>query len=51
MDVIRRDTSQILAIQGWRRRAKYKEWRHLLRDARAQKGLQRHRWNGIEWKY
>jgi len=39
MDVIWRDTSQILAIQGWRRRAKYKERRHLLRDTRAQKRL------------
>jgi hypothetical protein len=39
MDVVWRKISQILGIQGWRRIAKYKEWRHLLRDARAQQGL------------
>jgi len=39
-DVVQRDTSQILAIQGWQRRAEErKAWRHLLRDAKAQKGL------------
>lgn len=45
VDVIWRDRSQILGKQGWRRRTeKGEEWRRLLRDARTQKGLWRHRW-------
>jgi len=39
-DVVQRDALQLLGIRGWRRRAANRdEWRHLMREAKAQKGL------------
>jgi len=38
--VVQRDTLQLLGIRRWRRRtANRDEWRHLMREAKAQKGL------------
>ena len=43
-DVVRRDALQLLGIRGWTRRgANRDEWRRLMREAKARKGLQRHR--------
>jgi len=40
VDVVQRDVLQLLGIRGWRRRAKNRDgWRHLMREAKAQKGL------------
>jgi len=39
-DVVQRDSLQLLRIRGWRRRAANRaEWRHLMREAKARKGL------------
>jgi hypothetical protein len=39
-DVVQRDALQLLGIRGWRRRAENREeWRPLMRDAKARKGL------------
>jgi hypothetical protein len=35
-DVVQRDALRLLEIRGWRRRA---EWRRLMREAKARKGL------------
>ena len=38
--VVQRDALQLLEIRGWRRRAEnMDEWRHLMREAKARKGL------------
>ena len=39
-DVIQRDALQLLGIRRWRRRAANRdEWRHLMREAKARKGM------------
>jgi hypothetical protein len=38
-DVDHRDALQILGIRGWRRRPGGRKWRHLMWEARDQKGL------------
>jgi len=50
-DITWRDISQILGIQGQRRRVvDREEWGSLLWDARAQKGLQHHTWSKMEFE-
>ena len=39
-DVVQRDALQLLGIKGWMTRAENRdEWRRLMREAKAQKGL------------
>jgi hypothetical protein len=39
-DVVQRDALQLLGIRGWRKRAANRdEWRSLMREAKAPKGL------------
>jgi len=39
-DVVRRDALQLLGIRRWKRRAENRdEWRRLMREAKARKGL------------
>ena len=38
-DVVQRDALQLLGIRGWRKAANRNEWRHLMREAKARKGL------------
>ena len=39
-DVVQRDALQLLGLRGWRRRAgNGDEWRRLVREAKARKGL------------
>jgi len=40
VDVVQRDALQLLGIRGWKRRAANRdEWRHLMMEAKAWKGL------------
>jgi len=40
VDVVQRDAQQLLGIRGWRSKATNRdEWRCLMREAKAQKGL------------
>jgi hypothetical protein len=39
-DAVQKDALQLLGVRGWRRRAENRdEWRHVLREAKARKGL------------
>jgi hypothetical protein len=40
VDVVQKDALQLLGIKGWKRRAANRdEWRRLMREAKARKGL------------
>ena len=43
-DILQRDALQILGIQRWRWAGNTEEWECLLREVRAQMGLQHHTW-------
>jgi len=44
-DVVQREALQLLGIRGWRRRAENRdEWRCLMGETKARKGLYRHIW-------
>jgi hypothetical protein len=48
-DAVQKDSLQILGTWEWRRRGENRDQRrHLLREAKPRKGLQRHTWNGME---
>jgi len=39
-DVVQREALQLLGLRGWRRRAENRyEWRRLMRETKARKGL------------
>jgi len=38
-DVVQRDALQLLGTRGWRRAVNRDEWRRLMREAKARKGL------------
>ena len=38
-DVVQRDALHLLGIRGWKRAANRDEWRCLMREAKARKGL------------
>ena len=38
-DMVQRDALQLLGIRGWRRAENSDEWRRLMREAKARKGL------------
>jgi hypothetical protein len=39
VDVVQRDALQLLGIRGWRRTENRVEWRHILSETKARKGL------------